>query len=83
MSQQKPQNLPPSLLKNALNKEVQVSIKIQNLLLKGVLKQFDSYSNIILTDVTEMEKSAETFKEIRKIDGQVFVKGDSIVHIVF
>jgi small nuclear ribonucleoprotein (snRNP)-like protein len=82
-SMSKAPSSPPSLLRNGQNKLVTVTLRVPSIVLQGILKVYDSYSNIILTDVAEFEKSPEGLKEIRKIEGQVFVKGDSIVHIVF
>lgn len=84
MSQQKPpSSTPPSLLRAGLNKTVTVTLRIPHIFLQGTMKNYDSYSNIILTDVTEFEKSDQGVKELRKVEGNVFIKGDSIVHIVF
>jgi len=83
MSNRPPSHNPPSLMRNILNKAVTVTLRMQNIYLTGTLRSYDTYSNIVLSDVVEFEKTPEGAKELRKIEGQVFIKGDSVIHIVF
>jgi small nuclear ribonucleoprotein (snRNP)-like protein len=69
-------------LKNDINKEVMLKVRIYKVYIKGILAAFDQYSNILLKNATEYFKDAEgNFNEKGKYPGSVLVRGDSIVNI--
>lgn len=82
-------NRPPSTRPNLgfafeslVGQEVWVNIRIFQLYLKGVLKAFDEYSNILIENATEYEKDAQgAFVETAKYPGPVLVRGEGIVNV--
>ena len=66
--------------KSLLEKKVCVKIRLYNTYLEGILSAFDSYSNILLTDVVEYVKDQETGDLVEKErHGSVLLRGDSII----
>ena len=67
--------------KSLLEKKVCVKIRLYNTYLEGILSAFDSYSNILLTDVVEYVKDKETgdLVEKERYSGSVLLRGDSII----
>ena len=67
--------------KSLLDKKVLVKIRLYNTSLEGTLSAFDSYSNILLTDVVEYVKDKETGELVEKerYTGSVLLRGDSII----
>ncbi len=76
----------PSLrlnLKNMLDKEVSVKIRLYNTYLKGKISSFDQYSNLIMEDVVEYMKNEKTgiLEEKQNYGSPVLLRGDSIIAI--
>jgi small nuclear ribonucleoprotein (snRNP)-like protein len=70
-------------LKTLLSKEITLDLREANLRLKGILRNFDQYSNLLLSNVVEFEKSPDgTYIEITQYTGNVLVRGDSIHNII-
>lgn len=70
-------------LKAMVSKEVFIKVRLYNTYLKGTLVSFDQYSNILLENVTELQKNEEThqYDEIHTHTGPVILRGDSIISL--
>lgn len=68
-------------LRSLISKPITVDLKEAGIRLQGILKTYDQYSNIVLTNVKEYVKSPEG----QMVEGQkyenILVRGDSITHI--
>ena len=76
----------PSLrlnLKTMVMKEVFIKVRLYNTYIKGTLKSCDQYSNILLENVVEYQKKADSheYEEIEKHQGPVILRGDSIISL--
>lgn len=71
-----------SKLKQSLNKQIKVSIKIRNTFITGILKEFDPYLNLILEDTTEIIINTKN-QEIKRKMGRIVIRGDSVIYIDF
>ncbi|UYP47840.1 hypothetical protein NEF87_004125 [Candidatus Lokiarchaeum ossiferum] len=74
----------PSLrlnLKNMLDKEVTVKIRLYRTFLKGTLASFDQYSNVLLENAIEYKQDEESgnLVEHEKYSGPILLRGDSII----
>jgi len=68
-------------LRSLIGKKITVDLKDAGIRLQGALKTYDQYSNIVLTDVVEYDKSPEgPLVEAQKYQN-LLVRGDSITHI--
>ena len=76
----------PSLrlnLKAMVMKEVFIKVRLFNTYIKGTLKSFDQYSNILLENVVEYQKNQDTneYEEVEKHSGPMILRGDSIISL--
>lgn len=71
-----------NFLKSKLNQEITVDIREAFVRIKGTMRMFDQYSNIILSNVVEYERNLEgKYVEGTHYKGNILVRGDSIYNI--
>jgi small nuclear ribonucleoprotein (snRNP)-like protein len=85
MAQETPQTISQNyinFLKSQLNQEITVDIREAFVRLKGTMRMFDQFSNIILSNVVEYERTLEgKYVEGTHYKGNILVRGDSIFNI--
>ena len=70
-------------LKTLVGKEITLELREANLRLKGFLRNFDQYANLLLSNVIEYEKFPDgSYIETSQYTGNVLVRGDSIHNII-
>ncbi len=70
-------------LKTMVSKEVFIKVRLYNTFIKGTLKSFDQYSNILLENVTEYQQKEDSreFSIVEEHKGPMILRGDSIISL--